>query len=266
MINYKKKFDLTNKVAFVVGGNGLIGKEVVSALSNFGAKVIILDLKTKNYFSKKDKNIHSEYFDCSKLNSIEKNIEKFILKYSVPDILVNCSYPYNKEWHKSSFDEIKLKTILDNVNMHMNSYIWIARLVAEKMKKKKISGSIIQLGSTYGVVGQNLSIYKGTKMQENLSYAAIKGGIINNARLMASYYGKYKIRINCVCPGGLSGHVAGLSNKQPKKFLQKYHENVPMNRMGKPEEVASAIVFLSSEAASYITGSTFMIDGGWTAI
>ena len=83
---------------------------------------------------------------------------------------------------------------------------------------------------------------------------------------MASYYGKYKIRINCVCPGGLSGHIAGLSNKQPKKFMKKYLENVPMNRMGKPEEVASAIVFLSSEAASYITGSTFMIDGGWTAI
>jgi NAD(P)-dependent dehydrogenase (short-subunit alcohol dehydrogenase family) len=266
MINYKKKFDLSNKVAFVVGGNGLIGREVVCALSNFGAKVIILDLKAKNYFSKEDKSIHFEYFDCSKMNSIEKNIEKFILKYSVPDILVNCSYPYNKQWHKSSFNEIKLKTILDNVNMHMNSYIWIARLVAEKMKKKKISGSIIQLGSTYGVVGQNLSIYKGTKMQENLSYAAIKGGIVNNARLMASYYGKYKIRINCVCPGGLSGHVAGLSNKQPKKFMKKYLENVPMNRMGKPEEVASAIVFLSSEAASYITGSTFMIDGGWTAI
>ena len=266
MINYKKKFDLSNKVAFVVGGNGLIGREVVCALSNFGAKVIILDLIEKKYFFEKYKNIYFEYFDSSKINLIEKNIKKIILKYSTPEILVNCSYPYNKEWHKNSFKEVKLKTILENVNIHMNSYIWIARLIAENMKKNKINGSIIQLGSTYGVVGQNLSIYEGTKMKENLSYSAIKGGIINNARLMASYYGKYKIRINCVCPGGLSGHVAGLSNKQPKKFMKKYLKNVPMNRMGKPEEVASAIVFLSSEAASYITGSTFMVDGGWTAI
>ena len=163
-INYKEKFNLKNKTAFVVGGNGLIGKEVVYALADFGAKVIILDIKN-NFKSLNNYNeIFFEYFDVAKLNQNENYLKKIIKKHKTPDIFINCSYPHNKNWSKSSFSEIKLKSIIENVNIHMNSYIWIARLIAESMKKNKIQGSIIQLGSTYGVVGQNLSIYKNTKI------------------------------------------------------------------------------------------------------
>lgn len=264
--NYKKKFNINNKIAFVVGGNGLIGKEVVSALSEFGAKVIILDLKKNVEFLNNHNNIFFEYFNVSKLDLTESNLKKIIKKYNTPDIFINCSYPHSKDWKNSSFSEIKLRSITENVNIHMNSYIWIARLIAENMKKNKIQGSIIQLGSTYGVVGQNLSIYKNTKIKENLTYSAIKGGILNNTKLMASYYGKYKIRINCVCPGGLTGHIAGDSKKQPFNFRKRYNENVPLKRMGNPDEIASAILFLSTDAASYITGTTFMVDGGWTSV
>jgi NAD(P)-dependent dehydrogenase (short-subunit alcohol dehydrogenase family) len=264
--NYKDKFNINNKIAFVVGGSGLIGEEVVRALSDFGAKVIILDIKKNIKFLNNRNNIFFEYFNVSKLYLTEKNLKKIIKKYNTPNIFINCSYPYNKDWKNSSFSKIKLKSIMENVNIHMNSYIWIARLVSENMKKNKIQGSIIQLGSTYGVVGQNLSIYKNTKIKENLTYSAIKGGIVNNTKLMASYYGKHKIRINCVCPGGLTGHVAGVSKKQPSNFKRNYNENVPLKRMGKPDEVASAILFLATDAASYITGSTFMVDGGWTSI
>ena len=190
-INYKEKFNLKGKIAFVVGGCGLIGKEVACALSDFGAKVIILDIKKNIKSLNNYNNILFEYFNVAKLNQNENNLKKIIKKHNAPDIFINCSYPYNKDWSNSSFSSIKLKSIIDNVNIHMNSYIWIARIVAENMKKNKIHGSIIQLGSTYGVVGQNLSIYKNTKIKENLTYSAIKGGIANNAKLMASYYGKY---------------------------------------------------------------------------
>jgi len=266
ILNYKEKFNINNKIAFVVGGAGLIGKEVVRALSDFGAKVVILDIKKDIRFLNNHSNTFYEYFNVSKLDLTEKNLKKIIKKHNPPDIFINCSYPHNKDWRNSSFSKIKLKSIMENVNIHMNSYIWIARLVAENMKKNKVQGSIIQLGSTYGVVGQNLSIYKNTKIKENLTYSAIKGGIVNNTKLMASYYGKYKIRVNCVCPGGLTGHVAGIAKKQPSIFKKNYNENVPLKRMGNPDEVASAILFLSTNAASYITGSTFMVDGGWTTI
>jgi len=134
------------------------------------------------------------------------------------------------------------------------------------MRKSKIPGSLIQFGSIYGVVGQNLSIYKGTKLNENLTYSAIIGGIINNTKLMASHYGKYNIRINSLCPGGLEDYIVGKNKKQSSKFKKQYSLQTPLKRMGKPEEIASSVLFLASEASSYVTGATFMVDGGWTSI
>jgi len=138
--------------------------------------------------------------------------------------------------------------------------------VAEAMTERGTSGSIIQLGSTYGIVGQDLTVYEGTKMHENMTYAAIKGGITNLTRLMASYYGQYNIRINTLCPGGLEGHVAGKSNTQNQIFVEQYSKKTPLKRLGRAEEVASTALFLASDAASYITGATIMVDGGWTAV
>ena len=104
----------------------------------------------------------------------------------------------------------------------MNSYAWLMRIVAESIAKYGKGGSIIQLGSTYGIVGQDLTIYEGTDMSENMTYAAIKGGIVSLTRQMASYYGQFNIRINTLCPGGLVGHVAGKNNKQDPIFIKQY--------------------------------------------
>ena len=134
---YKKKFDLSNKLAFILGGNGNIGNEIVSALSEFGAKIVILDITKNNQDLTKNKSIFFEYFDSTKLNLIEKNTKKIINKFGSPQIFINCSYPRTKNWSRSSFSKIKLASIIENVNIHMNSYIWIAKLIAEEMKKKK---------------------------------------------------------------------------------------------------------------------------------
>ena len=134
------------------------------------------------------------------------------------------------------------------------------------MVKKGIGGSIIQLSSIYGIVGQDLNIYEGTDMHENMTYAAIKGGITNLTRLMASYYGQYNIRINSLCPGGLEGHVAGKGDTQNPVFVKQYSRKNPLKRLGLAEEVASTALFLSSNASSYITGSTIMVDGGWVNV
>ena len=109
------------------------------------------------------------------------------------------------------------------------------------------------------MVGQNLNIYQGTNTKENIAYSAIKGGIVNSTRLMASYYGKYKIRVNTICPGGIK-------NKQSAKLKSQYASQVPLKRMCKTQEIPPAVIFLASEASSYVTGTTLMIDGGWTAI
>ena len=103
-------------------------------------------------------------------------------------------------------------------------------------------------------------------MEENMTYAAIKGGIANLTRQMASYYGQFSIRVNTICPGGLKGHVAGKNLKQNKNFVLNYSKRVPLKRLGEPHEVASTALFLASEASSYISGSIVMVDGGWTSI
>ena len=90
------------------------------------------------------------------------------------------------------------------------------------MKSKKKTGSIILLGSIYGVVGQDVEIYKNTKIRENITYSVIKGGIVNFTKQMASYYGSYDIRVNSLCAGGLEGHVAGKSKKQDNIFVENY--------------------------------------------
>ena len=272
MIDYNNKFSIKNKTAFVIGGLGLIGKEVSKAFSVAGAKTIILDKKNQEGELFNDKMNSNGYntkfntFDCSDIKNIESNFSLLIDKYDCPDIFINCSYPSTKDWPDTSFKDINLDSFRKNIDIHMNSYSWLARLVAECMVDKGKKGSIIQIGSIYGVVGQELNIYEGTSMKECMAYATIKGGITNLSRQMASYYGKYGIRVNTLCPGGLVGHVAGSSDSQDQTFVENYSNKVPLKRLGKSEEIASTALFLASEAASYISGATIMVDGGWTAI
>ena len=115
MIDYKKKFENKNKIAFIIGGSGLVGNECVAILKMSGAKNIILD-KNKNsnflsFIKKKNSDIFYNYFDCSNLNTIDKNLNKIIKKYGCPDILVNCSYPKTNKWKSNSFNKIKLKEL-----------------------------------------------------------------------------------------------------------------------------------------------------------
>lgn len=264
MIDYMKKFKLENKTAVVCGGLGLIGKEVTIALAQSGAIVLILDIDEEKFdiFKKDGKvdglKIKFYKFDITKIDDLEKNIKQIFEKENGIDVWVNLAYPRTKDWGKK-LEDVRSDSWEKNVDMHLNSYCLITKEIAELMKKNHIAGSIINYGSTYGVVGPDFEVYSGTDMTSPGSYAAIKGGIINFCRYAASYYGKYKIRVNCLCPGGIF-------DNQNEIFLKNYEKRTPLRRMGMPEDIASATLFLASDASSYITGSTFMVDGGWTSI
>jgi len=272
MIDYMKKFQLDGRIAFVMGGLGLIGREVSTAIASAGAKTIVLDVDDSRgkiitgTLRDKGFDVSYKHFDCSDMEELDGNLAMLVDAFGCPDIFINCSYPRTADWGKNSFREIALASYRENVDIHMNSYAWLARLAAEAMVKERKAGSIIQFGSTYGVVGQDLTVYEGTEMHENMTYAAIKGGVTNLTRLMASYYGRYNIRVNTLCPGGLAGHVAGKSDIQNPVFVENYSKKVLLKRMGRADEIASATLFLASDAASYISGATIMVDGGWTAI
>ena len=124
--------------------------------------------------------------------------------------------------------------------------------------KRQGGGSIINFASIYGVVAPDFSIYEGTDMTMPVAYSAIKGGIITLSKYFATYYGGDNIRVNAISPGGIfSG--------QAESFVDRYAQKTPMKRMGTPEEIAGAVVFLSSNASSYVTGQNLLVDGGWTA-
>ena len=256
------KIKLTNKKVYIVGGFGLIGTKVVTNILSVGGKVVILDIKKKQI----QKGVKYEKFDCSKLKSLEKNFNRIIKKLGCPDVLINCSYPRTNDWNECSFSKITLKRMRKNVEIHMNSYAWISKIVAEKMVKTKTRGSIVNLNSIYGLLGQDLEVYEKTLMTENMPYSMIKGGLINLTKQMASYYGRFGIRVNDVCSGGLRGHVAGKSNTQEKQFIKNYQKKVPLKRLGDPEEVGNVVTFLASDASSYITGVNVLVDGGWSII
>ena len=268
--NYLNKFSLKNKKAFVIGGSGLLGSEITEALISASAEVINLDKDKKKSLLMKRKYSSKQYkffsLDVENMKNIDKNVSVLFKKFGCPDVLINCSYPITKNWSQSSFQKNKLSILRKNIDIHLNSYSWLSFKFCEKMKREKIKGSVIMLSSIYGVIGQNPVIYKNTSMKENMNYSIIKGGINNLTKQLAAYYGSSGIRINSICSGGIAGHIKGLKKKQNKMFVKNYSKNCPLKRLGRPDEIASSVLFLASNASSYITGTSFLVDGGWTAI
>ena len=261
--NYKNPFSLTNKNAVILGGNGLIGKDICALFTKSSCNVHNLDINS----SVKNKiNYNFHYFDLKDSDNLEYNFHEILKKIKKIDIFVNCSFPITEDWGINNFDQVKLKSFRKNINYQLINSSWIIKKIADYMKANKKKGSIINLGSIYGFLGQDLSIYKNTNMRENFTYALVKGGVINSTRQFASYYGKYNIRINTISPGGILGHVKGSSNKQNKKFISNYSSKTPLKRLCKSSEVAPAVQFLASDASSYITGINLIIDGGWSII
>lgn len=262
-MNYLDKFRLNNKTAFVCGGLGLIGTEVSIALAQAGAKVIILDVNQKKWIRLSKSlsygmDISFVRFNTKNTRNYKKDLKELFNKYGYPHIFVNMGYPKTKDWG-NRLEDIEAHSWQKNIDLQLNSYCLITKEVAELMKERNIHGCIINYGSTYGIVAPDFSIYDGTDMTCPAAYSAIKGGIISFTRYIASYYGNNGIRVNCICPGGVY-------NNQPKAFVEKYNKKTLLGRMAKPEEIASATLFLVSDASSYITGSVMMVDGGWTAI
>jgi NAD(P)-dependent dehydrogenase (short-subunit alcohol dehydrogenase family) len=244
--------DLAYKIIIVTGGNGLLGKEIINHSRSLGATVINADVNIED-------DLENDQINCDITceESIINLLSKVISKYGKIDGFVNNAYPRTNDWGLK-FEEIKIESWKKNVDMQMNTIFIISRNVLEIMKKQKY-GSLINIASIYGIVGPNFNVYEGTEMTMPAAYSAIKGGIINFTRYLASYYGKHNIRINCVSPGGI------FDNQHPT-FVKNYSKNVPLNRMGRPEEISPTVSFLLSNESSYITGQNIIIDGGLTSI
>jgi NAD(P)-dependent dehydrogenase (short-subunit alcohol dehydrogenase family) len=243
---------LVDKIILVTGANGLLGKAIVSKVKAEGGTCLSADISMKT-------DLPSGQINCD-ITDPDSVSEMIHLTSGISgriDGLVNCAYPRTKDWG-NKFEDIRLESWRQNMDMQLNSVFVLCQAVLEMMKPQG-KGSVINLSSIYGIVGPDFSVYEGTSLTMPAAYAAVKGGVINFTRYLASYYGHSNLRVNCVSPGGIF-------DQQPASFVKNYEQKVPMHRMGTPEDIAGPVCFLLSDESSYITGHNLVVDGGWTAI
>ena len=262
MANKEIEYNFKSKNFLILGGSGLIGSALIKKLANFKAKSITnLDLRKYNHTYKFYNYIN---FDFNKIVNFKKFIDKTFKNKKI-DVMINTLYPKFENWGQSSFNHISYENFSSHIKINSDSFFWSSKIIADKMKKNK-SGSIILMNSIYGIRGQYLSAYKNTEIKENMTYPIVKGAMSNHVRQMASFYGKDNIRINSICSGGVQGLNSMTDKALSKKFLKNYNLRCPLKRLANTDEVVDAILFLSSNSASYITGINLPIDGGWTAV
>lgn len=247
--------ELKDKIIIVSGGSGLIGRAIVSDIKSRGGIAINADITVETDLNE------SMTVKCNVTcdESIQECIDSVYNYFGRIDGLVNSAYPRTPD-RRSRFEEMKPESWRMNVDWQMNSYFVFCQKALIKMKGQGF-GTIVNIGSIYGVVGNDFTLYEAYGGTSSPSYSAIKGGIINLTRFMASYFGPQQIRVNCVSPGG----IKDVKNQHPS-FIERYEAKVPMRRLGNPEDIAPAVSFLLSDDARYITGQNLLVDGGWTAI
>ncbi len=221
---------LKNKIIIVTGGNGLLGKEIIAKITDAGAFCINVDI---NHETSSD--LSSIKCDITDTHSVNECIKLVCDRYKKIDGLVNNAYPRTSDWG-NKFEDIEFESWAKNVDYQMNSYFYFTQQVSKHMMSQK-QGAIINMASVYGIVGPDFSVYEGTSMTMPAAYSAIKGGIINFSRYLASYLGSYNISVNTISPGGI------FDNQNPI-FVENYNKKVPMKRMGLPKDISPAVVFL----------------------
>jgi len=259
-----KKYKLNNKVIIVTGAAGLIGKAFCMEIVKAGGNLILADVNEEKGKKIEDK-INEKYneeiskfhrTDITNLESIKNLISFTLNKFGKIDALVNNAYPHNKNYGKK-FEDVTYEDFCENINIHLGGYFLTTQQVAKVMIKHNF-GNIINIGSIYGFAAPRFEIYEGTEMTVPVEYSAIKGAIINLTKYLASYLGKYNIRVNCISPGGIF-------DNQPESFVKKYSQKVLLeNRMVNVDDLTSVLLFLLGGASKYITGQNIVVDGGWS--
>jgi NAD(P)-dependent dehydrogenase (short-subunit alcohol dehydrogenase family) len=272
-------FDLSGRVAIVTGAVGLLGKQHCIALRGAGAHVVVADVdakKAKEFASdlahapavnKDAQKTLGLGVDVTSKPSLEAVRDEVLSTFGRVDALVNNA-AINDMFESpqagaelSKFENYPLELWKKSLEVNVTGVFLCSQVLGTPMAKAG-RGSIINVASTYGLVGPDQSIYKkpdGTQsFYKSASYPATKGAVLSFTRFLAAYWGSAGVRVNTLCPGGIE-------NGQDAYFLENYAKKTPLGRMGKPDEMSGAIVFLASDASSYMTGSALVVDGGWTA-
>jgi NAD(P)-dependent dehydrogenase (short-subunit alcohol dehydrogenase family) len=266
----KNPFDLSGKTAVVTGGTGILGSRFCSGLAAAGARVIIADLSearcrdlAQDITQKTGVTAQGIALDLSSESSVKQGAKQILDRCGNIDIVVNNAAAKSPGIF-APLDRFQLSDWNTVMNVNVTGMFLIIRELGPAMAKRG-SGSIINIGSIYGVVGPDQRIYEGSWYEElggpintPLIYSATKGAVIAMTRYLATYWGAQGVRTNTLSPGGVS-------SGQNSTFSEKYSARVPLGRMAQADEIVGALLFLASDASSYVNGQNIIVDGGLTA-
>ncbi len=269
----KDLFKLNNRVAIVTGGLGQLGIQFSVSLSDYGANVAVIDIvkKKKKGNHDFDKYLNSGRIkiynaDIRKRALIEKTLKDIKIDLGNPSILINNagidSPPGADAQENGPFENYPEESLNKVIDVNIKGVFLCSQVFGGEMAKNNY-GSIINISSIYGIVSPHQDIYEYKRKNGQLwykpaSYSISKSAILNLTRYLAIYWAKNNVRVNTLSP-------AGIFNNQEEEFLEEYKKRMPLGRMASEDEMNGAIIFLASDASSYMTGSNIVIDGGWTA-
>lgn len=260
-------FNLTGKVALVAGGAGYLGVPVCKKLTEQGAAVIIADIdaeKAKTVASEistviSNNRVKGVFLDVSDEQSVKAVVGQTVEEFGGLHIMVNATTAATgklvEEFSGDEFDS--------TLHTNLTEAFVLARESARLMRH---GGSIIMFSSMYGRVAPDPNLYKSPMKPNPIDYGVAKAGIEQMVRYLAVYWGSRNIRVNAVSPGAFpnANKPEYVNNPEFSAFVECLTQRVPLGRVGRQHEVAGAVVFLASDEASYVTGHTLVIDGGWT--
>ncbi len=257
-------FSLKDRVAIVTGGRGLYGASISQALAEAGATVVIASRngeKCEELAKSMRENGLSAVgmsVDLGSDESIRKLVDAVIEKYGKIDILVNNAVD------RSNLASLRLATreqLQDSMNINLNGQLMLSQAVLEHMVKAN-SGSIINISSMRGLDCPHFPFYPEVMQEQSVNYTTEKWAMEGMTKYMAGYYGKYRIRVNSIAPGGYTPDIE--KTEHGKAFSEKYIENCPLHCWANEDDIKGPVVFLASDASNYVTGATLVMDGGWT--
>ncbi len=264
-----KNFNLKNKTAVLTGSAGRLGNEFAHTLCEAGANVILVDIDSKknkkleHILKKKfDNKIISCDLDISNQNSIKELKKEILAKFGRIDILINNAFfnpSINQTQKTKKFETFPLEIWNKVIGVNLTGVFVCLQELGSLMAKQK-GGVIVNISSIYGLVGADQRIYGDSGLNSQPSYAATKGAIVNFTRYLASYWHGKNIRVNTLTLGGVLD-----KSYMKNSFIKKYSEKTILGKMANKNEYNGALLFLVSDASSYMTGANLVVDGGWTA-
>lgn len=258
--NVNTLFNLAGKVSLVTGGYGHLGTAISKGLAEAGAKVYVLG-RSKEKFEEAFQNqanvsIQFQECDVSDTQSIKNAFASVKAKEGKLDVLVNNAF-YSKGQNPEALSDEEWAFGIDG---NLNSVYRCIREVIPYLKTN--GGSIINVSSMYGMVSPDFNIYDESPALLNPPhYGAAKAGVLQLTKYFACYLGKSSIRVNAVTPGPFPSEGV----QQNEVFIEQLKRKNPLGRIGKPEDLKGAFVYLASDASAFMTGQNMVIDGGWTA-